>query len=184
MAEQLANRLGKPVTPQACAKPCTERADRLPDLLLDEVVQTLGKSAEEDLEQELIEPNLLDRLPAGPRPASGQRGRPGSRRVTGMSSARRIIRRARFPEPDEAGQVGRDQTTSVMTESDSNLTSEANPWKQRRTLPAGRIPSLTVMSRLAEASRVPSGVNASAGDHGRRAPDQSAEASATREVPE
>ena len=33
--------------------------DRFADLLLGEVVQTLGRSAEQDLEQELIELNLL-----------------------------------------------------------------------------------------------------------------------------
>jgi RNA polymerase sigma-70 factor (ECF subfamily) len=59
MAEQLAARLGKPVSATSVRQTLHRARDRFADLLLDEVVQTLGSSAEEDLEQELIELNLL-----------------------------------------------------------------------------------------------------------------------------
>jgi RNA polymerase sigma-70 factor (ECF subfamily) len=59
MAEQLAARLGKPVSAAGVRQTLHRARDRFAELLLDEVVQTLGRSAEEDLEQELIELNLL-----------------------------------------------------------------------------------------------------------------------------
>jgi hypothetical protein len=59
MAEQLAARLGKPVSATSMRQTLHRARDRFAELLLDEVVQTLGRSAEEDLEQELIELNLL-----------------------------------------------------------------------------------------------------------------------------
>jgi RNA polymerase sigma-70 factor (ECF subfamily) len=59
MAEQLSARLGKPVSPAGVRQTLHRARDRFADLLLDEVLQTLGRSAEEDLEQELIELNLL-----------------------------------------------------------------------------------------------------------------------------
>jgi RNA polymerase sigma factor (sigma-70 family) len=59
MAEQLTVQLGKPVSAAGVRQTLHRARDRFADLLLDEVVQTLGRSAEEDLEQELIELNLL-----------------------------------------------------------------------------------------------------------------------------
>jgi RNA polymerase sigma-70 factor (ECF subfamily) len=59
MAEQLASRLGKPVSAAAVRQTLHRARDRFADLLVDEVVQTLGQSAEEDLQEELIELNLL-----------------------------------------------------------------------------------------------------------------------------
>jgi RNA polymerase sigma-70 factor (ECF subfamily) len=59
MAEQLSARLGKPVSAAGLRQTLHRARDRFADLLLDEVVQTLGRSAAEDLEQELIELNLL-----------------------------------------------------------------------------------------------------------------------------
>jgi RNA polymerase sigma factor (sigma-70 family) len=59
MAEELARRLGKPVSAAGVRQILHRARDRFADLLLDEVVQTLEKSAEEDLEEELIELNLL-----------------------------------------------------------------------------------------------------------------------------
>jgi DNA-directed RNA polymerase specialized sigma24 family protein len=59
MAEHLSTRLGKPVTAAGVRQTLHRARDRFADLLLDEVVQTLGPSADEDLEQELIELNLL-----------------------------------------------------------------------------------------------------------------------------
>jgi RNA polymerase sigma-70 factor (ECF subfamily) len=59
LAEQLAERLGKPVSAAGVRQTLHRARDRFADLLLDEVVQTLGKSAEADLEQELLELNLL-----------------------------------------------------------------------------------------------------------------------------
>jgi RNA polymerase sigma-70 factor (ECF subfamily) len=59
LAEQLAERLGKPVSAAGVRQSLHRARDRFAGLLLDEVVQTLGKSADEDLEQELIELNLL-----------------------------------------------------------------------------------------------------------------------------
>jgi RNA polymerase sigma-70 factor (ECF subfamily) len=58
LAEHLATRLGKPVSAAGVRQTLHRARDRFADLLLDEVVQTLGK-AEEDLEQELIELDLL-----------------------------------------------------------------------------------------------------------------------------
>jgi RNA polymerase sigma-70 factor (ECF subfamily) len=59
LAEQLAGRLGKPVSAAGVRQSLHRARDRFADLLLDEVVQTLGQSVEADLEQELIELNLL-----------------------------------------------------------------------------------------------------------------------------
>jgi RNA polymerase sigma-70 factor (ECF subfamily) len=59
MAEQLAARLGKPVSAAGLRQTLHRARDRFADLLLDEVAQTLGPSAGEDLEQELIELKLL-----------------------------------------------------------------------------------------------------------------------------
>ncbi len=59
MAEQLSARLGKPASAAGVRQTLHRARDRFADLLLDEVVQTLGRSAAEDLEQELIELNLL-----------------------------------------------------------------------------------------------------------------------------
>ncbi len=59
LAEQLASRLGKPVSAAGVRQTLHRARDRFADLLVEEVVQTLGKSAQEDLEQELIELNLL-----------------------------------------------------------------------------------------------------------------------------
>jgi RNA polymerase sigma-70 factor (ECF subfamily) len=59
MAEQLSAQLGKPISPASVRQTLHRARDRFADLLLDEVVQTLGRSAEDDLEQELIELNLL-----------------------------------------------------------------------------------------------------------------------------
>jgi hypothetical protein len=51
--------MGKPVSAVNLRQILHRARDRFADLLLDEVVQTLGCSAEEGLEQELIELNLL-----------------------------------------------------------------------------------------------------------------------------
>jgi RNA polymerase sigma-70 factor (ECF subfamily) len=59
MAEQLSGQLGKPISAASVRQTLHRARDRFADLLLDEVTQTLGRSAEEDLEQELIELNLL-----------------------------------------------------------------------------------------------------------------------------
>ena len=59
MAEQLAARLGKPVSAAGVRQTLHRARDRFADLLLDEVAQTLGRSAVEDLEQELIDLDLL-----------------------------------------------------------------------------------------------------------------------------
>jgi RNA polymerase sigma-70 factor (ECF subfamily) len=59
LAERLSARLGKSVSAASVRQTLHRARDRFADLLLDEVVQTLGRSAEEDLEQELIELNLL-----------------------------------------------------------------------------------------------------------------------------
>jgi RNA polymerase sigma-70 factor (ECF subfamily) len=59
MAEQLSGRLGKPITAAGLRQTLHRARDRFADLLLDEVVQTLNNSNEEDLQQELIELNLL-----------------------------------------------------------------------------------------------------------------------------
>ncbi len=59
MAEQLSTQLGKPLSAAGVRQTLHRARDRFADLLVDEVVQTLGRSAEEDLEQELIELNLL-----------------------------------------------------------------------------------------------------------------------------
>jgi RNA polymerase sigma-70 factor (ECF subfamily) len=59
MAEQLSAQLGKPISAASVRQTLHRARDRYGDLLLDEVVQTLGRSAEEDLEPELIELNLL-----------------------------------------------------------------------------------------------------------------------------
>jgi RNA polymerase sigma-70 factor (ECF subfamily) len=83
LAEQLADRLGKPVSAAGVRQTLHRAREWFADLQLDEVVQTLGKSAEEDLEQELIELNLLtycqpalDRRPGnGPAPEA-EKGSP------------------------------------------------------------------------------------------------------------
>jgi RNA polymerase sigma-70 factor (ECF subfamily) len=59
MAEQLSARVGKPVSPAGLRQTLHRARDRFADLLLDEVLQTLGQSAGDDLEQELIELSLL-----------------------------------------------------------------------------------------------------------------------------
>jgi RNA polymerase sigma-70 factor (ECF subfamily) len=59
LAEQLAARLGKPVSAAGVRQTLHRARDRFADLLLDEVVQTLGRPDTEELEQELIELNLL-----------------------------------------------------------------------------------------------------------------------------
>ncbi len=59
MAEELAVKLGKPLTAAGVRQTLHRARDRFAELMLDEVAQTLGRSAEEDLEQELIELNLL-----------------------------------------------------------------------------------------------------------------------------
>jgi RNA polymerase sigma-70 factor (ECF subfamily) len=59
MAQQLSARLSKPISAAGLRQTLHRARDRFADLLLDEVVQTLGPSATEDLEQELIELNLL-----------------------------------------------------------------------------------------------------------------------------
>jgi RNA polymerase sigma-70 factor (ECF subfamily) len=59
MAEQLSAQLGKPISAVGLRQTLHRARERFADLLLDEVVQTLGASAEVDLEQELIELNLL-----------------------------------------------------------------------------------------------------------------------------
>lgn len=59
MAEQLSAQLGKPISPAGVRQTLHRARDRFAGLLLEEVAQTLGRAAEEDLEQELIELNLL-----------------------------------------------------------------------------------------------------------------------------
>jgi RNA polymerase sigma-70 factor (ECF subfamily) len=59
MAEQLSAKLGKPVSAAGLRQTLHRARDRFAELLLDEVVQTLGTSDEEDVEQELIELDLL-----------------------------------------------------------------------------------------------------------------------------
>lgn len=59
MAERLSAQLGKPLTAAGVRQTLHRARDRFAELLVEEVVQTLGPSAEEDLEQELIELNLL-----------------------------------------------------------------------------------------------------------------------------
>jgi RNA polymerase sigma-70 factor (ECF subfamily) len=59
MAEQLSGQLGKNLSAAGVRQTLHRARDRFAELLVDEVVQTLGPSAEEDLEQELIELNLL-----------------------------------------------------------------------------------------------------------------------------
>jgi RNA polymerase sigma-70 factor (ECF subfamily) len=59
MAEQLSAQMGKPLSAAGVRQTLHRARDRFADLLLDEVVQTLGRSAEDDLGQELIELNLL-----------------------------------------------------------------------------------------------------------------------------
>ncbi len=59
MAEQLSARQGKPISAAGVRQTLHRARDRFAELLLDEVVQTLGPAAEKDLEQELIELNLL-----------------------------------------------------------------------------------------------------------------------------
>ncbi len=59
MAGQLTARLGKTITAAGLRQTLHRARDRFADLLLEEVVQTLGPTASQDLEQELIELNLL-----------------------------------------------------------------------------------------------------------------------------
>jgi RNA polymerase sigma-70 factor (ECF subfamily) len=59
LAEHLSTKLGKPISAAGVRQTLHRARDHFADLLLDEVVQSLGRSAEEDLEQELIELNLL-----------------------------------------------------------------------------------------------------------------------------
>jgi len=81
MAEQLANRLGKPVSAAGVRQTLHRARDRFADLLLDEVVQTLGKSTEEDLQQELIELNLLTYCQPALDRRQGNEATPGSEKV-------------------------------------------------------------------------------------------------------
>jgi RNA polymerase sigma-70 factor (ECF subfamily) len=80
MAEQLSAQLGKTISAAGLRQTLHRARDRFADLLLDEVVQTLGPSAEEDLEQELIELNLLEYCQAaltrrlGPAKAAADKG--------------------------------------------------------------------------------------------------------------
>jgi RNA polymerase sigma-70 factor (ECF subfamily) len=59
MAEQLAARLGKPVSAAGLRQTLHRARDRFADLLLDEVAQTLGETDADELQQELVELNLL-----------------------------------------------------------------------------------------------------------------------------
>jgi DNA-directed RNA polymerase specialized sigma24 family protein len=59
LAEKLSVQLGKTISAAGVRQTLHRARDEFADLLLDEVVQTLGRSVEEDLEQELIELNLL-----------------------------------------------------------------------------------------------------------------------------
>ncbi len=59
MAEELSARLGRPVTAAGVRQTLHRARERFAELLLEEVAQTLGNSADSDLEQELIELNLL-----------------------------------------------------------------------------------------------------------------------------
>lgn len=60
MAEQLAARLGKPVTPEWVRKRLHLARAKFADYLLDEVRQTLEEPTEEALEQELVDLGLLE----------------------------------------------------------------------------------------------------------------------------
>jgi RNA polymerase sigma-70 factor (ECF subfamily) len=59
MAEALSVQLGRALSAASVRQTLHRARDRFAELLLDEVVQTLGRRAEDDLEQELIELNLL-----------------------------------------------------------------------------------------------------------------------------
>jgi RNA polymerase sigma-70 factor (ECF subfamily) len=76
MAEQLSAQVGKPISAAGVRQTLHRARDRFADLLLDEVVQTLGRSAEEDLEQELIELNLLTYCQPALRRRLGSTSRP------------------------------------------------------------------------------------------------------------
>ncbi len=60
MAEELGARLGRPLTAAGVRKTLERARDRFAELLLDEIVHTLGAPTVEQLEEELIELNLLE----------------------------------------------------------------------------------------------------------------------------
>jgi RNA polymerase sigma-70 factor (ECF subfamily) len=60
MAEDLSARLGRELTAAGVRKTLERSRDRFADLLLDEIVHTLGAPTAEQLEEELIELNLLE----------------------------------------------------------------------------------------------------------------------------
>jgi RNA polymerase sigma-70 factor (ECF subfamily) len=60
MAEDLGARLGRPLTAAGVRKTLERARDRFAELLLDEIVHTLGAPTAEQLEEELIELNLLE----------------------------------------------------------------------------------------------------------------------------
>jgi RNA polymerase sigma-70 factor (ECF subfamily) len=59
-AEELAAKLGRPLTAVGVRKTLERARRRFAELLLDEIVHTLGAPTREQLEEELIELNLLD----------------------------------------------------------------------------------------------------------------------------
>jgi RNA polymerase sigma factor (sigma-70 family) len=60
MAEDLGARLGKALTAPGVRKTLERARDRFAELLLDEIIHTLGAPTAEQLEEELIELNLLE----------------------------------------------------------------------------------------------------------------------------
>jgi RNA polymerase sigma-70 factor (ECF subfamily) len=60
MAEELSARLGRELTAAGVRKTMERARARFAELLLDEIVQTLGAPTREQLEEELIELNLLE----------------------------------------------------------------------------------------------------------------------------
>jgi DNA-directed RNA polymerase specialized sigma24 family protein len=64
MAEELGGKLGRALTAAGVRKTLERARDRFAELLLDEIIQTLGAPTRGQLEEELIELNLLDRCRA------------------------------------------------------------------------------------------------------------------------
>jgi RNA polymerase sigma-70 factor (ECF subfamily) len=72
MAEELAARLGRPLSAAGVRKTLERARDRFAALLLDEIVHTLGAPTPAQLEDELIELNLLEHCRAALRRHAGQ----------------------------------------------------------------------------------------------------------------
>jgi hypothetical protein len=70
MADQLSQRLGKPVTAEWVRKRLFHARQQFTDFLLAEVARSLGQPSREELEQELVGLGLLDYC----RPALERRG--------------------------------------------------------------------------------------------------------------